>query len=200
MYESTSSDDIWEVLELIQPLLTRPDMYHTRKGWEPFMSNAAYPGINSSKKCGEEGYKLCKPTRMPKEEFMKIKQYAISLDWREKTTTCLSVMPSRRKPLKVIDLRLLKQTRSQSRYHFQLACNMWRIYRVVLQCEECDHWRLLYSKRKLSVRDKTEVQSFLNDITYTCGGALQDLALPEKFPCMYVREYSCLDLIEKLYY
>lgn len=42
---------------------------------------------------------------------------------------------------------------------------------VMLQCEECDLWRLLYSKRKLSIRE-TEIQSFLDDIAYTCGATL----------------------------
>lgn len=70
---------------------------------------------------------------------------------------------------------------------------------VMLQCEECDLWRLLYSKRKLSIRE-TEIQSFLDDIAYTCGATLEELNLPEKFSCIYIREHSCSDTVEKLYY
>ena len=37
-------------------------------------------------------------------------------------------------------------------------------------------------------------------MTYTCGATLQELDLPDKFSCVYVREYNCFDPIEKLYY
>ena len=58
----------------------------------------------------------------------------------------------------------------------------------------------MYSKHKLSIQDKTEIQSFLDDIAYTCGSTLQDLNLPEKFSCVYISEHSCSDPNEKLYY
>ena len=73
----------------------------------------------------------------------------------------------------------------------------------MLQCEECDLWRLLHvysKKRKLSAQDKTEIQSVIDDISYTCGATLQELDLPDKFSCVYVREHNCFDPIEKLYY
>lgn len=57
-----------------------------------------------------------------------------------------------------------------------------------------------YSKRKLSIRDKPEIQSFLNDIAYLCDAIPQDLALPEIFSCVFVREHNYSDHIEKLYY
>jgi len=49
----------------------------------------------------------------------------------------------------------------------QARRNLYRLHRVqhvnsiglMLQCEECDLWRLLYLKRKLSAQDKTEFQS-----------------------------------------
>ena len=46
---------------------------------------------------------------------------------------------------------------------------------LMLQCEECD----LCSKQKLSAQDKTEIQSVIDDISYTCGTTLQELDLPE---------------------
>ena len=70
----------------------------------------------------------------------------------------------------------------------------------MLQCEECDLWQLLYSKWKLSVQDKTAIQSLIDDISYTCGGTLQELELPDKFSCVFVKAHNCFDPLEKLYY
>ena len=67
----------------------------------------------------------------------------------------------------------------------------------MLQGEECDLWRLLYSKRKLSAQDKTEIQSVIDNISYTCGATLQELDLPDKFSCIHVRQHNCFDPIEK---
>ncbi len=43
----------------------------------------------------------------------------------------------------------------------------------------------MYSKRKLSLQDKTEIQYILDDLAYTCDSALQNPNLPEKFSCVY---------------
>ena len=40
----------------------------------------------------------------------------------------------------------------------------------------------------------------IDDISYTCGATLQELDLPDKFSCVYVREHNYFDTIEKLYY
>ena len=53
----------------------------------------------------------------------------------------------------------------------------------MVQCEECDLWRLLYSKRKLSAWEKTQLQSFIDNIAYLCGVTMHDLDLPDKFSC-----------------
>ena len=43
---------------------------------------------------------------------------------------------------------------------------------VMLECEECQMWRLLYSKHKLSASDRRALQHALEDVTYTCGAQL----------------------------
>ena len=71
---------------------------------------------------------------------------------------------------------------------------------IMLQCEECDLWRLLFSKRKLSIKERAELQSILDDVAYSCGATLEELDLPDKFSCVHVKEHNCYDTIEKLYY
>lgn len=82
MYESCSSEDIhafWEVLLLVEPLLTRTD---TRKkdvsnkdSLKAFYEHCCHSLRHyffSIKKWGEEQCEICKPLRMSKEEFAKM--------------------------------------------------------------------------------------------------------------------------------
>ena len=71
---------------------------------------------------------------------------------------------------------------------------------VVIQCDECDKWRLLFSKRKLQPDQRRELRFLLTDVSYTCGANFTDLHLPEHLQCVQVREHQCSDGIEKLYY
>ena len=38
---------------------------------------------------------------------------------------------------------------------------------VLVQCDECDKWRLLFSKRKLSARERTQLQGTIEDVSYS---------------------------------
>ena len=82
IYEGSSSAEIqefWEVLQLIEPLLTREDTrkkhVSDKEGLKAFYEHCCVTlhYFFSIKKCGEEGCKMCKPVRMPKDEFQKIK-------------------------------------------------------------------------------------------------------------------------------
>ena len=42
--------------------------------------------------------------------------------------------------------------------------------------------------------------SLLDNYSYTCGSSLQDIELPEPFKEVYIRNISCYEPIEKLYY
>jgi len=66
---------------------------------------------------------------------------------------------------------------------------------MMMLYEECDMWRLLYSKTKLH---NTEL--LLVNYSYTCGSSLQDMEFPEPFSEVYVHNINCFDPIEKIYY
>lgn len=59
---------------------------------------------------------------------------------------------------------------------------------MMLECEECGMWHLLY------------LEHLLEDWTFTCGSQLQDLGLNGSLNEVYVQETTCNELIEKLYY
>jgi len=71
---------------------------------------------------------------------------------------------------------------------------------TMVQCKECNMWRLLFSQKKLSVRDKKQLQDILADIAYTCGATLEELDLPDNLKSVVVRVHNCYDPVEKLYY
>lgn len=71
---------------------------------------------------------------------------------------------------------------------------------IVVQCEECDLWRLLYSKRKLTPPEKQELQTLLEDVSYSCGATFQELDLPDSLSCVHILKNNCYDPVEPLYY
>ena len=71
---------------------------------------------------------------------------------------------------------------------------------LLIQCEECLMWRLLFSKKKLDLTSKTLLEKVLQDISYTCGASFDDLNLPENLTSVYVKYHNCYDPVEKLYY
>ena len=69
---------------------------------------------------------------------------------------------------------------------------------LMVQCEECEMWRLLYSPRKLSPGLRKQLSTLPEDYTYTCGATLSDLELPDSLSIVYV--FECNDPLEKLYF
>ena len=70
---------------------------------------------------------------------------------------------------------------------------------MMLLCEECEMWRLLYSKKKLKAEDRC-LSTKLDDPTFSCGASIQDLHLPPPLDEVFVRSVNCHEPIEKLYY
>ena len=71
---------------------------------------------------------------------------------------------------------------------------------VVIQCDECNKWRLLFSKRKLAIQECIQLEQLLTDISCTCGARMKDIQLPLGLNCVEIRIHDCNDRIEKLYY
>ena len=72
---------------------------------------------------------------------------------------------------------------------------------LMVQCEECIMW-LVYSKNKLSVAKRHQLQQLLNDHSFSCGARLQDLHRGDEFMLkdVEIRDHACGDTIETLYY
>jgi len=70
---------------------------------------------------------------------------------------------------------------------------------LMVQCEECEMWHLVYGKYKLK---KPELNVVINDYTYTYGASLSDLCHTGQLADVHVaiRLLCCYDPLEKLYY
>ena len=151
------------------------------------------------KKCGSLTCSICKPVRLPQEVFdsMHILPDPVpgedghfkSFEDLLGTKTDEQHRPSiQRKP------------RRKKTLPFSASVQHVKNVDLMLQCDECGMWRLLYSKLKLTKRERSDLQVALEDVSFSCGASLQDLQLPGRLDNVYARELSCGEPIEKLYY
>ena len=148
------------------------------------------------KKCGSDSCSMCRPPRLPKTVFDTISVlpdpvpaedgHYKAIDQLLGTPTDGSFRPSLQKAKKTLPL-------SASIQHVKNVDMM-------LQCEECSMWRLLYSRYKLTRQEKTQLKAAVEDLSFTCGAPLQDLDLPGRLNDVYTRQLHCEEPIEKLYY
>ena len=103
-------------------------------------------------------------------------------------------------PLSVIVPLFLNQRQKKKTLSFSPSKQYVLNVDTIVQCEECNMWRLLFSRKKLSVRDKKQLQDILADTAYTCGATLEEIDLPDHLKSVMVRVHNCYDPVEKLYY
>jgi len=70
----------------------------------------------------------------------------------------------------------------------------------MVQCEECNMWRLVFSKHKLTIVQRQRLQVILEGLSYSCGAKPSKLELGSEFKDVEIRDHVCGDTIEKLYW
>ena len=151
------------------------------------------------KKCGSLTCSMCKPPQLPAEVFNRLKYMPDPVPGEEGhykpftevygTSTTEQYVPS-----------MMRKTQRKKTLPFASNLRHVRDVDMMLQCDECDSWRLLYSQNRLSSQERKDLEEAVADYSFTCGAPLQDLNLPGKLAHVYVRDMSCGDPIEKLYY
>ena len=114
---------------------------------------------------------------------------AITRLWR----TCLV-----QKQMEVTDLPFKRCPNEKKTLPFSASIQHVKNVDLMLQCDECSMWRLLYSKFKLTRKERADLQVPIEDISFTCGAPLQNLKVPGRLSEVYTREISCGDPTEKL--
>ena len=62
---------------------------------------------------------------------------------------------------------------------------------VLIQCDECGMWRLLFSKQKLNYQELSELERSLDDVSYSCGLSLSELYLPGRLKGVGIKDHRC---------
>ena len=98
------------------------------------------------------------------------------------------------------DNRPSKVNTKQKALPFYASVQHVKNAQMMLLCEECSMWRLIYSKRKLKQLENANLQRALDGTSFSCGAQLHDANLPEHLKDIaYIRRMICEELIEKVY-
>jgi hypothetical protein len=71
---------------------------------------------------------------------------------------------------------------------------------LLLQCYECGKWRLVYALRKMPAKQRNQLMKALDGMSFSCGADLQGLDTPDDLRTVFVKDLTCSDPTEKLYY
>ena len=152
-------------------------------------------------KCGDPQCQVCKPPRLPLNCFSKLGHLLDpipGIDGHYKSFEVVFKTPTTEEYHHPSCSG--KKTKGKTlpfRASVQHVCNT----EMMLQCEECCMWRLVYAKRKLKAEEKVQLDRSLSDMLFSCGAQLQDADIPPNLQdVVFVRELSCDEPIERLYY
>ena len=150
------------------------------------------------KKCGSPECSMCTPPHLPAEMFSALHKLPDPMPGDEGhfktfsevygTDSNESHHPS-----------LQKKPRTKT---LPFASTLWHVQNVdmMLKCEHCGRWRLLYSQYRLTKKERTDPEKALEDVSFTWGSPLQESELPGKLANVYVWDIVCEEPIERLYY
>ena len=151
------------------------------------------------KKCGQPTCDICRPPRLPPDVFDEVKYLPDPMSGTDGhykqfqdvygTVTSEDCRPSlQKRPTRVKTLP------------FVASIQHARNTNIMMQCEECEMWRIVYSKYKLTSQEKKQLNTILEDYTYTCSATLADLELTGRLADVCMRVLNCYEPLEKLYY
>ncbi|CAG8752522.1 5637_t:CDS:2, partial [Rhizophagus irregularis] len=127
--------------------------------------------------CGAIDCNICKPIRSDELDFSQVHSLPDPVPIADKTNykqfedvygtiTTEQYRPS-----------LLNQQQKKKRAHIEFGptAQFVRNVGIVIECCECNKWRVLYSKSKLSPFEVSILERYLDTIQYTCGDSFEAL-------------------------
>lgn len=153
-------------------------------------------------KCGEEGCKFCKPIRLPSQVFSQLKRLPYptpGVDGHYLQFTEVFDIDTNESHCPT-SLNKKNSSRKKKSLPFYASVQHAKNSRLVVQCDDCNMWRVIYSKHRLKKDQQMKLESVLGTHSYTCGSKLKDLHLDEEFNDVEVKDHECFDMIEVLYY
>lgn len=212
LYDAASDDEIqsfWEILLQIESNLQLTDTTKTaiadKADLLAYMKHCCKIQHYSFqiKKCRVENCTMCKPIRMQPEVFANLHFLPDPVpegDGHYKAFADLYGTPTTEKYRPSL-LEAQKQKVHKRTLDFYTSQQHVTNVGIVIQCEECEMWRLLFSRKKFNAHQRANLQTILDHVAYTCGkNIFEDLELPSGLTGVCLKEHQCYDPIEKLYY
>ena len=208
MFASATTDEIsdfWSTLLIIDSSLNESVQY-TKKNFEEcvgiaeFMKHCCRSSHYSFDilKCGSASCTICRPVRLPTDTFKMLHHLPHPMPGEDDHYTPFADVFG--KPTTDEHRPSLQQKPKKKSLPFSASVQHVRNTGMMVQCEECCMWRLIYSKYKLNSDARIKLQTIFDNFTYTCGSKLAELQLPVEFKDVEIRDHCCGDPVEKLYY
>ena len=124
------------------------------------------------KKCGSLDCHICKPIRCNSETWLKVHNFPDPIPTIDgkKYESFEKLYGQETRP------SLKEKNKSNNEMGFKSSAQNCKNVGTLIQCGECDKWRVIYSKSKLSLQEDNELTRILDGIQYTCGDTFYDLA------------------------
>ena len=152
------------------------------------------------RKCGESLCTMCLQLQLPDDVYARVSDFPDPVmkddgHCRSFTEVFGSATSEEHRP------SLQKRAQKEKTLPFYPSVQHVKNCGLMLMCDECAMWRLVYSKRKLNTEERQQLDSALSGLSFSCGSPLQDAPIPEELAdIVYVKKLRCNDQVETLYY
>ena len=201
-------DKLWEELTRVDASVERGDTTKAKikpesellKFFETHCVQRHY--MFSVKKYGEGSCNVCKEPRLPADVFSTLShlpdpipngEHYKDFDSVYGTTTTEENLPS-----------LSEKSKKGHGMTYSPAAQTAKNANLVIQCDSCGKWRVLYAERKLQNAVRERVTSELEQLSYSCGSLIRDVNIDETndfLSFVNVRaNITCKSTIEVPYY
>ena len=199
---------LWDALSCILSNVPPPDLLHKKSDLDnvPILSRFLDHCTRQRhyffeiKKCNQSTCGLCRAVRLPQEVFNQLKpfpdpmpgsdEHYLPFDDAYGSDTSEKHRPS-----------VSKKSSKQRSLPFHGKLQHVKNANLMIECDECGMWRLVYSLRKLNPSQRSALEKCLSGMSFSYGAPLQELDLgPELCELVFVRTLTCGDPIEILYY
>ena len=155
-------------------------------------------------KCGSSACSICKPPCLPPEDFKKLKHIPHPTPMEDghylPFSSAFEIITSEEHRPTYVPTKPKQPKKQKRTLSFRATVQHVKNSNLMVQCTECNMWRLVFSRYKLDATQRKHLQNILDEHDYSCGASLLDLNLPEIYKDVDIRDHSCHDPIEVLYY
>ena len=141
---------------------------------------------------------MCLPPNLPATELLSWDIFPIPFQALMATTSHLVKFSRQQQPKSIVRRAKSKAPKEKS-LPFYPSVQHVKNTEMMLMCDECSMWRLIYSKQKLKSAEKFQLERALDGLSFSSGAQLQDADIPEHLKdTVFVRRMSCKEPIEKI--